>query len=260
MRAAPIRAAEDLRGTTWVTREEPPGSAGRVTAGPVLGELLPPGVGVAEEFGNSVPGRLFPEEEAIVAGASGARRREFATGRHCAHQALAKLGITGTPVLAGTNREPLWPAGIVGSITHCPGYRAAAVARERECASLGIDAEPNQPLPAGVLDVIALPQEVPRLPVLAAAAPGVCWDRLLFCAKESVFKAWFPVARRWLDFGDADIVIDQARAAFTATLLVPGPRLPNGRLSELTGRFAVSHGLLLAAVALPPVAQPRPAR
>lgn len=227
---------------------------------PVLAELLPPEAGVAEVFGDSGPAGLLPEEEAIVAGASSRRRREFATGRYCAHQALAKLGVTGKPVLTGANREPLWPAGIVGSITHCPGYWAAAVARDDEYASIGIDAEPNLPLPARVLEVIALPQEVARLPALAAAGPRVCWDRLLFCAKESVFKAWFPVTGRWLGFSDADVVIERAGATFTATLLALGPQPGDGVPGTLAGRLAVSRGLLLTAVTVPPGARPSSAR
>ena len=62
----------------------------------------------------------------------------------------------------GAKREPLWPAGVVGSITHCDGYRAAAVARATDLATVGIDAEPHEPLPDGVLAAIALPAEPPR--------------------------------------------------------------------------------------------------
>jgi 4'-phosphopantetheinyl transferase EntD len=218
----------------------------------MLTELLPPAASAAEAFDDDTPSPLFPAEEAIVAVAVDKRRREFATARRCAHEALAKLGISGTPVLSGSNREPLWPAGIVGSITHCQGYRAAVVARQQDLAGVGIDAEPHAALPSGVLEVIALPQEVRRLAGLSAADPDRCWDRLLFCAKESVYKAWFPLARRWLGFHEADIVIDPAGATFRAALLVPGPRYGETTLGKFTGRFAVSNGLVLTAVVVPP--------
>ena len=180
------------------------------------------------------------------------RRREYATARRSAREALAKLGVPGAPLLSGKNREPLWPDGVVGSITHCQGYRAAVVAQQQDLASVGIDAEPHGPLPAGVLGVVALPQEVSRLAELSASDQECCWDRLLFCAKESVYKAWFPLARRWLGFHEADIVIDPDAGTFTATLLVPGPRLGGGTVDGFTGRFAVSNGLALTAVAVPP--------
>jgi 4'-phosphopantetheinyl transferase EntD len=65
-----------------------------------------------------------------------------------------------------------------------------AVALKEDVASIGVDAEPNDVLPNGVLDVIAKAPERAALPALDAAMPGVSWDRLLFCAKEAVYKAW----------------------------------------------------------------------
>jgi 4'-phosphopantetheinyl transferase EntD len=217
----------------------------------MLTGLLPAAACAAEAFGDQTRPRLFPEEEAIVGRAVERRRREFATGRHLAREALARLGAARQPVLSGPNREPLWPPGIVGSITHCEGYRAAVVAWQQDLASVGIDAEPHAPLPDGVLGVVALPQEQRRLAELAAADPARCWDRLLFCAKESVYKAWFPLARRWLGFDGADITIDPAAATFTATLLVPGPAFGGGTVGAFRGRFTVENGLILTAVSVP---------
>jgi enterobactin synthetase component D / holo-[acyl-carrier protein] synthase len=217
----------------------------------MLAALLPPVASVAEAFDDETPSPLYPDEEALVGQAVDKRRREFATARRCAREALAKLGVPDTPVLSGKNREPLWPDGIVGSITHCQGYRAAAVARRQDLASVGIDAEPHAPLPDGVLRVVALPQEAVRLAELSASDPERCWDRLLFCAKESVYKAWFPLAGRWLGFHDADIVIDPEAGTFAATLLVPGPPLGGTALAGFAGRFGVGDGLALTTVAVP---------
>src|SRR6266545_943664 len=140
-------------------------------------------------------------------------------------------------------------AGVVGSITHCAGYRAAAVALDRHLASVGIDAEPHARLPDGVLDLVALPDERTRLELLAGSRPGVHWDRLLFSAKESVYKAWYPVAGRWLGFEDAEMVIEAD--TFTARLRVPGPDVGGVPLRTLPGRWLVRDGLVLTAVALP---------
>ena len=79
--------------------------------------------------------------------------------RTCARIALGRLGLPPAPLLSGPKREPLWPDGVVGSITHCDGYRAVAVARADQLASIGIDAEPHAELPAGILARIALPAD-----------------------------------------------------------------------------------------------------
>jgi 4'-phosphopantetheinyl transferase EntD len=76
----------------------------------------------------------------------------------------------------------------------------------------------------------------------------VHWDRLLFSAKESVYKAWFPLANRWLGFEDAVLAIDPCRRSFEARLLVPGPALAGGRLTMFSGRWLVRDGLVLTAI------------
>jgi 4'-phosphopantetheinyl transferase EntD len=194
---------------------------------------------------------LFPAEEALVAGAAGKRRREFTTGRHCARTALAELGVAPAPILRGEMGAPRWPPGIVGSITHCAGYRAAAVARDRDVLSAGVDAEPDEGLPAGVLELVALPGERERLRDLAAAAPGTCWDRLLFSAKESVYKAWFPLTGRWLGFHDADVTIDAAGGTFDVRLLAAAADDRGLPLAGLAGRWLAEGGLILTAVTVP---------
>ena len=71
--------------------------------------------------------------------------------------ASARLGVPPAPILPGERGAPQWPAGYAGSITHCAGYRAAAVARTREMLTIGVDAEPHDVLPDGVLDHVSLP-------------------------------------------------------------------------------------------------------
>jgi 4'-phosphopantetheinyl transferase EntD len=94
----------------------------------MIERLLPQVVSCRTARDDEAGARLFPEEAMQLDGAVDSRLREFATGRSCARQALAGLGLAPAPILRGAKREPLWPAGIVGSITHCRGYRAAAVA------------------------------------------------------------------------------------------------------------------------------------
>ncbi len=113
-------------------------------------------------------------------------------------------------------------------------------------------------LPDGVLDFISLPAERDRLAALARQAPGRHWDRTLFCAKESVYKAWFPLARTWLGFEQADIEISPA-GTFTARLLVPGPEVDGRPLAGFTGRWLARDGLILTAICVPRD-HPHPAR
>jgi enterobactin synthetase component D / holo-[acyl-carrier protein] synthase len=213
----------------------------------VIEEILPAAVASAETFTDPPHAALLPQEAAIVERASDKRRREFTAGRECARIALGKLGVAPAPILIGERGAPRWPQGIVGSITHCDGYRAAAVAYADDVAAIGLDAEPDDPLPRGVLDVISLPAERARLAALAGEWPAVCWDRLLFSAKESVYKAWFPLTGRWLGFEDADVTITPA-GAFTARLLAE-PQPPC--TASFAGRWLASGGLILTAIAVP---------
>jgi 4'-phosphopantetheinyl transferase EntD len=218
---------------------------------PVIAEILPPPVATVEAFEDPPGATLFPEEEAAMARAVPRRRGEFAAGRACARAALAQLGLPAAPILPGPRGAPQWPPGVVGTITHCDGYRASAVAHARDVLTLGLDAEPDGPLPGGVLDAVSLAEERDRLPGLAAAAPHVPWDRLLFCAKEAVYKAWFPLAGRWLGFEEAAITFVPDEGTFTARLLVPGPAVGGRPLDGFSGRWLARGGLLLAAIAVP---------
>jgi 4'-phosphopantetheinyl transferase EntD len=116
-------------------------------------------------------------------------------------------------------------------------------------AGVGIDAEPHAPLPDGVLGQIARTEERPQLAELAGAEPEVHWDRLLFCAKETVYKVWFPLAGCWLGFEDATLTFDPVTCAFRARLLKPWPRA-GAAPQALEGRWLVRDGLVLSAIAL----------
>ncbi|MFB7277930.1 4'-phosphopantetheinyl transferase [Streptomyces hydrogenans] len=216
----------------------------------MIHELLPSWVSAAEAFGDPPEARLHPAEEAVVARAVPSRRREFTTVRHCAARALAGIGVPYRPLLPGERGAPRWPDGVVGAMTHCRGYRAAVVARGAEGAALGVDAEPDEPLPRGVLAAVSLPRERDRIAGLASRRPGPHWDRLLFSAKETVYKAWFPLTGRPLDFSDAELWFDPWRGAFLAELLVPETSFGGRELRVLEGRWAARDGLLVTVLAL----------
>src|SRR5690348_10895451 len=140
----------------------------------MIERILPSQIAAAESFGHDPAAELFPPDRAFVERAPERRRRECATARACGRAALARLGCPEVAVLPGPGRAPQWPDGITGSITHCAGYRAAAVSLTRDVVSLGVDAEPDEPLPdPAMLELIARDEERGRLSELAAEMPGI---------------------------------------------------------------------------------------
>jgi 4'-phosphopantetheinyl transferase EntD len=202
---------------------------------------LVPASASAETFSDVPESTMFSDEAAAVASAGAERRREFGTVRWCARKALRQLGVPAVPILPGGDRAPRWPVGVVGSMTHCEGYRAAVVARSGELCGVGIDAEPHAALPTDMLDLVLRDEERARLRTLAGAEPGRHWDRIVFCAKEAVYKAWFPLTGRWLDFDDVSVTA-HLDGTFEALLLGAGRH-------DLEGRSKVDRGLILAAMA-----------
>ena len=217
----------------------------------MLPGVLPEVVATAELYDDPSDLAPLPEEEPLIARSVAKRRNEFVTVRYCARQALGELGVAPVPILKGDKGEPCWPDGIVGSLTHCEGFRGAVVGRRAEVRSVGIDAEPHDVLPKGVLGAISLPVERAELVDLPG---GLHWDRILFCAKEATYKAWYPVTHRWLGFEDAHITFDVddsgTAGGFVSRILIDPAALSGPPLETLSGRWLVRDGLALTAIVL----------
>jgi 4'-phosphopantetheinyl transferase EntD len=213
--------------------------------------ILPVNVSVSATRADIPDAAVLPEEEAMVRRAVASRRREFATARACARAALEPWDLSQRAIPTTPSGAPQWPVGIVGSITHCVGYRACAVASVRDVVAIGIDAEPDEPLPGSLLRDVAVRREREWVTDLLRSVPEVRWDRLLFCIKEAVYKAWHPLAERRLDFDQAVISLDLSSGSFTARLLVSGPPVDDVPLAALSGRWMARDGIVLAAIALP---------
>lgn len=145
---------------------------------------------------------LFPEEEPAVARAVAKRRREVAFGRACARQALGRS----IAIPAGAGGAPLWPDGIVGSITHTDDDAAAMVAVRGTVVALGIDLE-SLAHAARTEDLLTT---VTTAAERATADPVLPLAALAFSAKEAVYKCLYPTAGRFLDFYDVELAIDPA--------------------------------------------------
>jgi 4'-phosphopantetheinyl transferase EntD len=208
-----------------------------------ISRILPASVIVSERYGPH-SGELLDEEQSALGPVVPHRKLEFTAGRTCAREALGKMGIGRFPILRGLNRAPRWPSGVIGSITHCHNYCAAAVASQGSLLTLGIDAEPDEPLPEGVLAMISHPDEALQVEECRLATPAN-WDRVLFSAKESIYKAWFPVTGSWLAFGDARVHLHPEAGSFDVEILAQSPW--NSSL-KLIGTFLVDRGLVLTSV------------
>jgi 4'-phosphopantetheinyl transferase EntD len=181
------------------------------------------------------------DEHALMAQEAGAFarsvvkvRRASGAARIIARELLGRFGHPRQAVPKDPSGAPIWPAGIVGSLSHDSDIAVAAAALRRDIAALGIDVEPAEPLPAELVDIVVTPRERLRL------ADDPYGGRLVFSAKEAVYKAVHPLDRTFLDHHDVEVDIAQCRAVVC-----------NGR--RLALRFCLStHLVVLAFIAAPP--------
>jgi 4'-phosphopantetheinyl transferase EntD len=171
---------------------------------PALSRLYPPGVVAADLRGPGDPALLLPAETKYLGRAVPKRVREFAAGRLCARRALAEFGIVDFAVEVADDRQPIWPASMVGSITHTAGFCAAVVAERELVAALGLDSEVVGDVNAEIWSRVCVPVEsawVRALPTSQQAAAIT----LIFSAKEAFYKCQYPIAHERLDFQDVRV-------------------------------------------------------
>ncbi|MEM7410944.1 MAG: 4'-phosphopantetheinyl transferase superfamily protein [Myxococcota bacterium] len=190
---------------------------------------------------------LVAGEVAIVARAVAKRRREFAAGRACARDALSTLGGEAGALPRDPDRVPVWPQGFVGSISHCDDACGAVVARASDVVALGFDVEGADALPTEVIDTVLGPAERDRAQEHDRAL-GRDWAKLVWSAKESFYKAYFPRLRHTLEFHDAEVQL-AGPGQFQVRLVDPSAPSWFGR-REIEGRFVYRERLLYTGVFL----------
>jgi 4'-phosphopantetheinyl transferase EntD len=170
------------------------------------------------------------------------RREEFARGRAAARVALGELGLPPVAIHVGRERQPLWPPGIVGSITHCAELAWAVVAPAEGVTAIGVDVEPDRSLPEDVRLRVLDPTEA------LAVEEAVGRDTVGFGVKECVHKAIHPATGVWLDFHDVRVVPEPGEGALRALRVEPShPALPESVLRLLAGlqiRWMAHGGLV----------------
>jgi len=194
---------------------------------------------------------LFASEQSAVRRAVAKRRDEFTAGRTYARRALAALGVAVDAIPVGERRAPVWPRGAVGSISHCERYCAAVAARRDEFAGIGLDVELDDALDAELISSVCSPGELNARVRGSADVP-----KLIFCIKESVYKAYFPLARTYLEFHD--VALDVGDGIFAARLTRDALPPAAGR-RRFAGGFAHAGGVVAAwtAIAERAVTEPR---
>jgi 4'-phosphopantetheinyl transferase EntD len=215
-----------------------------------LKKLAGSNVSVAVATDEMYQAPLFPEEACAMVSASSRRRAEYAAGRSAARVALSELGYAPAPIPTSTDRLPLWPRGVVGSISHTDGACCAVAADDRNVRSLGLDLERSQSLPPKVIGSILDGCEQHSLRSMPLPQ-GFFWPILGFCAKEAFYKCYYPISKQYLDFLDVRLMLamhGQHRGSFRASLVVGhGDHEIAG---QIQGRWAISGSLAMAVAVL----------
>ncbi|NRA09185.1 MAG: 4'-phosphopantetheinyl transferase superfamily protein [Myxococcales bacterium] len=216
----------------------------------MIEELFPPEVRVVRADAEMASEPLHPQEVSDTARMAPKRLAEFRLGRACARRALAALGYPDFALRNDEARVPIWPSGVVGSLTHCEGFCAVAVGPHSQLLGVGIDAEPRRRLKTRILHRITSDAERQHLASLPPAPGESDWGLLLFSAKESFYKCYFPLARRFLGFRDAEIEFLPEEGRFHARLVAHDAPSAAGRRSA-SGRFGIDANHVATGVALP---------
>ncbi len=162
------------------------------------------------------PSRLPPAERKEIETAVPGRAREFAAGRQAARRALARIGFDGVTVPRSPERCPIWPKGIVGSISHSQNIAGAAVSRDDRLAGLGFDIEqPTVARPEDIVSKVMTVEEIGQLRFLDEKQLGNHLALIVSC-KEAAYKAVNPVIGEYFDFPDIEIELDQDSNSFVA--------------------------------------------
>lgn len=201
----------------------------------------PEAVRVASKSGAELnDNMLLPEEASATANFSKKRLDEFTLGRVCAREVLATMGYAGFPVRVGDARQPVWPENLVGSISHTGDIAICAIARAQDIVGIGIDIELISPDSFDLLGIVASAKEHATLsPSLKHSS---YMAKLLFSAKESVFKCQFPLTGKWLEFKDVTLTLDHESRQFETEIEVPGRTLGISGTWDMTAQYILTIG------------------
>jgi 4'-phosphopantetheinyl transferase EntD len=210
----------------------------RITVRDLLQGLLPDAVSVAVWGLDTTDVELESEEREAIRRAVPKRVDEFARGRATARFALAQMGWAPVAIPVGGHRQPVWPDGVVGTITHTGDVVAAAVARASDVSCLGIDVESGVALPPGTDGLILTSAE--------QTDPAPVHGLVRFSAKESIHKAVFPCTGVWLDPLDVEIGLEGTRFEAQPVHQRADAQEADALLGDLEGRWTAVAGCVVS--------------
>ncbi|MFY0619875.1 4'-phosphopantetheinyl transferase family protein [Shimia sp.] len=202
-------------------------------------------IAVADPTGGSAV--VLPQEAPAIANARPKRRREFAAGRQAARAAMRQLGARQHAIPVGPDRAPVWPSGLSGSISHDASSCVAIVGPTAQFLAFGVDVEPDAPLPEAVIEEICVSDERIWLDSQPARQRGVL-ARRIFCAKEAVYKAQYPLTRALFGFDAVHISLNALESGFSARFRRDIDNVP--AQTVVSGRCASAGGHIFALVTL----------
>ncbi len=208
--------------------------------------LLPDGVEVETGVPGDHASSMHPQEAELAVRFADVRRAEFATGRALARSALRRLGVADHALLPGSDRAPLWPSGVVGSISHTRKLCGVAVARRGAVRSLGLDIASDEGLARKLWKRILGSRELAWL----ETTPAVDRDGIamvIFSAKECFYKCQYPLSQRLLGFHDVELELDPGSRCFVAK---PVADLGLAGSPRFEGRWNRAEGHVITAMAL----------
>lgn len=212
----------------------------------VLESLFPGNVVAYEHQGPANIAELYQAEAQIVVRAAKSRRTTFAAGRLAARSALGAIGVDHGPLMRNSNGAPIWPSGLVGSITHTTGFCGAVVASIDDYEGVGIDAEGRWSVDERAWDVVLTPAERLRIENLPS-------DRrretaaTTFAAKEAFYKCQYQITASWLDYTDVEVTV--CANSFSIRLLRAVPPMEDG--AQFDGCHALLPTLVVTAIGVP---------
>ncbi len=220
-----------------------------------LNGLFPPDVSFQLAVASDYSMCLMTEEQKKISGAVEKRKKEFSTCRVLAKQLMVELSGKKSywkkPLLSGSQREPLWPKSFKGTIAHKRELCAVAVASSSKYKSLGLDVESVSHFKAspGIARHICTPTELEMLNLHREGSEEYRNYLLkIFCAKECLYKALYPLTKEFFGFKDARIILDSKEQSFKGELQKTFSKWREP--TELRGRYKKSGDFIFAAMCL----------
>lgn len=164
------------------------------------------------------------------------RLSDFRASRYCAKQILEKFGIHNYPLLINEHRAPIWPNQLVGSLSHTKNFCFGVIARGLDIKAIGIDVEVNKPLKDDLLKLICTAKDQNYFKLYSSPNHAAT---IIFSIKESIFKCLHPIYKKWIDFKEVDVILNEQEGTYCA--IPSDPINSYFGLNEINGKWCTDE-------------------